>query len=275
METRQRKREFDYGQEEFRRVQAMIHQRVGIHLASNKTEMVYSRLARRLRATGMQSVRLYLDQLDRDDHPEWQNFINALTTNLTAFFRENHHFETLRGHFAGHPSSQPLRIWCCAASTGEEPYSIAISLLEQFGPGKRIEIVASDVDTQALATAEAGIYRLDRVDRLERPLLHKYFLNGRGANAGKVRVKPEVRERVAFHQVNLLDRDWPVEGPLDAIFCRNVFIYFQSETQRQLMARFRRLLDKNGLFFAGHSESLISSGEGFRSLGKTVFTPDA
>ncbi len=274
METRERRREFDYSQAEFRRVQSMIRERVGIHLASNKTEMVYSRLARRLRATGMRSVGHYLDQLDRDDHPEWQNFINALTTNLTAFFRENHHFETLRSHFAGHPPSEPIRVWCCAASTGEEPYSIVISLLEQFGPGKAIEVLATDVDTAALATAEAGVYRLDRVDKLEPRLLHKYFLKGRGANTGKVRVKPEVRQRVHFRQVNLLDTNWPVEGPLDAIFCRNVFIYFQSSTQRELMARFRKLLDDNGLFFAGHSESLISSGEGFRSLGKTVFAPD-
>lgn len=274
MEVRERRREFNYGPEEFRRVQAMIRDRVGIHLAANKTEMVYSRLARRLRATGQRSMRVYLDQLDRNDHPEWQNFINALTTNLTAFFRESHHFETLRAHFAGHPAHQPLRVWCCAASTGEEPYSIVISLLEQFGPGKSIEVLATDVDTSALATAEAGIYRMDRVEKLERSLLRRYFLNGTGSNAGKVRVKPEVRERVSFRQVNLLERDWPVQGPLDAIFCRNVFIYFQAETQRQLMARFRCLLDDQGLFFAGHSESLISSAEGFRSLGKTVFAPD-
>lgn len=274
METRERRREFDYGQAEFRRVQSMILERVGIHLASNKTEMVYSRLARRLRATGIRSVGQYLDQLDRHDHPEWQNFINALTTNLTAFFRESHHFETLRSHFASHPPSQPLRVWCCAASTGEEPYSIAISLLEQFGPGKTIEVLATDVDTSALATAEAGVYRMDRVEKLERSLLRKYFLKGRGPREGHVRVRPEVRERVRFRQVNLLDAKWPVEGPLDAIFCRNVFIYFQSSTQQALVARFRQLLDDNGLFFAGHSESLISSGEGFRSLGKTVFAPD-
>lgn len=274
MGAQQRKREFDYAPADFRRVQSLIKDHIGIHLADNKAEMVYSRLARRLRATHVQSVKHYLDQLDNTDHPEWQNFINALTTNLTAFFRESHHFASLRAHFAGQAPSRKIRVWCCASSTGEEPYSIAMSLLEQFGPAKPIEIIASDVDTAALATASEGIYSLDRVSKLEPALLRRYFLNGKGRNTGRAKIKNEVRQLIDFRQVNLLDTTWPLEGPFDAIFCRNVFIYFQAETQRKLMVRFRQLLDRQGLFFAGHSESLISSGEGFRSLGKTVFAPN-
>jgi chemotaxis protein methyltransferase CheR len=271
LETRERKQEFDYGADEFRRVQTLIRDYAGIHLGDNKAQMVYSRLARRLRATGLRSVKSYLDHLDGPDHPEWQNFVNSLTTNLTAFFRESHHFETLRSHFADQPLSRKIRVWCCAASTGEEPYSIAMSLLEQFGPRKPMEIIATDLDTSALATASAGVYALDRISKLDQSLLHRYFLKGRGRNAGKVKIKDEVRQLIEFRQLNLLDKSWPLEAPFDVIFCRNVFIYFQPETQRQLMVRFRKLLDADGLFFAGHSESLLSSGEGFRSLGKTVF----
>jgi chemotaxis protein methyltransferase CheR len=267
-------REFAYTARDFQRVQALIMARVGIHLGPNKSQMVYSRLARRLRATGMTSVSVYLDQLEDGDHLEWQSFINALTTNLTAFFRENHHFETLVAYFRDQPQAEPITVWCCAASTGEEPYSILIALREAFGPGKPVHLIATDVDTQALASARAGVYAMERVSKLSRPVLRKYFQKGRGPRAGMVRIRPELREAVEFRQVNLLDSRWPVEGPLDVIFCRNVFIYFTPETQKQLLRRFRRLLRPDGLFFAGHSESLISSGEGYRSLGRTVFTPD-
>lgn len=272
--TANRVREFDYGPREFQRVQRLIHQRVGIHLADNKSEMVYSRLARRLRATGITSVAAYLDQLDDALHPEWQEFINALTTNLTAFFRESHHFETLAQHLDSiGRRSQPVRIWCCAASTGEEPYSIAITALESLPAGTPVEVLASDVDTRALTAAERGVYALERVSKLDRALLKRYFLRGKGANQGMVRLRQEVRDRVTFMQVNLLDDAWPVEGPLDAIFCRNVFIYFRNSTQQALLERFYQLLRPEALFFAGHSESLISSGHRFRSLGRTVFAP--
>jgi chemotaxis protein methyltransferase CheR len=270
----EKKREFLYTDKDFRRVQKMIKKRVGIHLADNKDEMVYSRLARRLRATGIPSLAEYLDYLDDEDHGEWESFVNALTTNLTAFFRENHHFDTLKTHLQDRRvSRRPVRIWCCAASTGEEPYSIAMTVAEQLGMDFPVEIIASDVDTNALRTAAAGVYSMERIEKLDKGLLKKFFLKGTGKNAGKARVKPALRQKIQFRQVNLLDLSWPVEGPLDAIFCRNVFIYFQSETQQALLTRFHRLLADNALFFAGHSESLISSGDQFKSLGKTVFVP--
>lgn len=275
-ERTRRAREFSYGDREFRRVQGLIHERVGIHLGANKQEMVYSRLARRLRATGIGSMAVYLDQLADPEHPEWQEFINALTTNLTSFFREAHHFDTLADYLQKASGRRdPFRIWCCAASTGEEPYSIAMTAAQALGGWDRVDIVASDVDTRALATAQRGVYPLERVSKLDRALLKRFFLKGKGSNAGMVRVRPEVRQAVRFEQVNLLENQWPEQGPLDAIFCRNVFIYFQQSTQADLLHRFHRLLRPEGLFFAGHSESLMSSGERFRSLGRTVFVPVA
>lgn len=272
----ERVREFAYGDREFRRVQTMIHDRVGIHLGANKREMVYSRLARRLRATGIGSMAAYLDQMADAGHPEWQEFINALTTNLTSFFREAHHFDTLSEYLQRvRDRRDSVRIWCCAASTGEEPYSIAMTVAQALGSCERVEIVASDVDTRALSTAQRGVYPLERVSKLDRALLKRFFLKGKGANAGLVQVRPELRRAVSFEQVNLLESGWPVEGPLDVIFCRNVFIYFQKSTQHDLLERFHGLLRPEGLFFAGHSESLMSAGQRFRSLGRTVFAPVA
>ncbi|MDI9245622.1 CheR family methyltransferase [Marinobacter sp. CHS3-4] len=270
-----KRREFDYSRREFSRVQKLIHARVGIHLGDNKQEMVYSRLARRLRATGIRSVGVYLDQLDDPDHPEWQQFINALTTNLTAFFRESHHFDTLQTHLKTHFRNQNrIRIWCCAASTGEEPYSIAMTAIEALGSARQgIEVIATDVDTRALETASAAMYDLDRVAKLPKAFLKRFFLRGVGKNQGRVRLKNEVRNLVTFQHVNLLDRNWPLEEPVDFIFCRNVFIYFENQTQAALLKRFHSLLNEKGLFFAGHSESLISGGDLFKSLGKTVFSP--
>lgn len=267
-------REFEYTHREFSKVQKLIQTHVGINLGNNKQEMVYSRLARRLRAKGISSVSAYLDLLDDPDHPEWQQFINALTTNLTAFFRESHHFDTLKAHLKAHrrPGGH-ARIWCCAASTGEEPYSIAMTAIQALGSDSGLEIIATDVDTGALETAEAGVYDLERVAKLDKSLLKRFFLKGVGRNAGRVRIKPEVRAMVQFRRVNLLDSHWSVEPPLDAIFCRNVFIYFESKTQADLLKRFRTLIRDDGLFFAGHSESLMSGADIFKSLGKTVFAP--
>jgi chemotaxis protein methyltransferase CheR len=267
-----KRREFEYGPREFLRVRKLIRDHVGIHLGDNKQEMVYSRLSRRLREKGIRSVEEYLDLLDDPDHPEWQQFINALTTNLTAFFRESHHFDSLKTHLQKRGSGK-VRIWCCAASTGEEPYSIAITVLQALGKQADVEIIATDVDTRALETAAGGTYDLERVAKLDNAILKQFFLKGVGRNSGRVRVKPEVRSLIDFRHVNLLDSNWSIEGPLDAIFCRNVFIYFESATQAALLRRFRKLIRDDGLFFAGHSESLMSGGNLFKSLGKTVFMP--
>jgi chemotaxis protein methyltransferase CheR len=236
--------------------------------------MVYSRLGRRLRALRLNSFRDYLDQLERgrDDSDEWEAFTNALTTNLTAFFREPHHFEILGRFLAQRAKRGPQRIWCAAASTGEEPYTIAIAACEALGSDSpAVEIICSDLDTQVLATAERGVYPLERSQPLTAERLRRFFQRGSGPNEGSVRVKPALRALVSFRQINLLDRDYGLRGPFDAIFCRNVMIYFDKPTQREILARFKPLLAPDGLLFAGHSESFFHAADLFRSSGRTVY----
>jgi len=266
-----REREFAFNDRDFQRIRKMIYQHAGISLSPKKSDMVYSRVARRVRATGLQSFDAYLSKLDRGDTAEWQAFTNALTTNLTAFFREAHHFPILAEHVSK-LSHRPIQIWCAAASTGEEPYSLAITLAEQFGTlAPPATIVASDVDTTVLEAAESGEYALERVAKLERDRLQNYFLCGSGPQEGRVKVRPELRKLIEFRQINLLDADWKLDGLFDAIFCRNVMIYFDKPTQARILEKFAPLLRPNGLLFAGHSESLFHVSHLFRPRGKTVY----
>ena len=266
-------REFDYGPADFARVRRMIHARAGIALAESKEAMVYSRLSRRLRACGIERFRDYLDTLEADaGQPEWEQFINALTTNLTSFFREPHHFPVLVRHLRGLRRNRPLRVWSCAASTGEEPYSIAMATAQAWASlSPPLEILATDLDTRVLATAEAGIYDQERLDRLDTEQLQRYFLRGTGPNAGKARVRPELRALLRFEPLNLLAPDWPALPTFDAIFCRNVMIYFDKPTQNQVLRKLARVLEPDGLLFVGHSESLMSASDLFRLRAQTVY----
>jgi chemotaxis protein methyltransferase CheR len=264
-------KEFEFTSRDFNRVRALIHQRAGIALADSKQEMVYSRLARRLRATGIRSFQAYLDSLEGLEHgDEWEAFINALTTNLTSFFREEHHFPLLAHHVRGR--GEPVTIWCSASSTGEEPYSIAMTLCEAFGTlTPPAQVIATDIDTNVLATAAAGVYPIDRLERVSPERARRFFLKGKGAREGLVRVRPELRQLVTFRQLNLLADGWPVTGPLDAIFCRNVMIYFDKPTQAKILARFMPLMKPDALLFAGHSENFTYVSDAFRLRGKTVY----
>ncbi|MES1928649.1 chemotaxis protein CheR [Salinisphaera dokdonensis CL-ES53] len=257
--------------EDFDCVRRLIHARAGISLAPHKTEMVYSRLSKRLRKLGQTRFCDYLALLQSDAaHLEWEHFTNALTTNLTAFFREDHHFPILAAH--ARTRRAPLRVWCCAASTGEEPYSIAITLAEAQGGNLAPEsVLSTDIDTHAIATAAAGIYAHDAVRKLDPERLQRFFLKGTGERTGLVRVRPELRQAVEFRALNLLDRDWDVGGPFDAIFCRNLMIYFDKDTQRALLARFATLLRPDGLLFAGHSENFSRVTRAFRLRSQTVY----
>ena len=269
--ARDSRREFHYTRRDFERVRRLIYARAGIALAESKYDMVYSRLARRLRALGLEAVGKYLDRLEQSGEAEWQEFTNALTTNLTAFFREPHHFETLRQHLMLLPRSRTVQIWCAAASTGEEAWSLAMTAVEHYGAAPPVRILATDVDTEVLATAEAGIYPLERVRSLSRARLHRFFRRGVGAQEGLCRVNDALRSLVTFRPVNLLDDHWPVRGPLDAIFCRNVMIYFDKPTQRRILEKFLPLLQPDGLMFAGHSESFLHAADLFRPCGRTVY----
>ncbi len=266
-------RDFDFTDADFDRVRELIYARVGISLSVAKRDMVYSRLSRRLRALGLSGFEDYLARLDGGDDDEWQEFTNALTTNLTSFFREPHHFPIFAEHLRRAGAAKPLTVWCSAASTGEEPYSIAITAMEAFGSmTPPVRILASDVDTQVLETATAGVYTADRVEKMDPERLKRYFQRGTGANADKVRVRDELRALVTFRSINLLEGGWPVRGPLDVIFCRNVMIYFDKPTQLAILGRFAPLLRNDGLLFAGHSESFHNATHLFKLRGKTVYS---
>lgn len=268
-------KEFEFTARDFERVRALIHQRAGIALADSKQEMVYSRLARRLRATGIRSFESYLNGLENGGNDgEWEAFTNALTTNLTSFFREAHHFPILADHVRNR--KEPVTVWCAASSTGEEPYSIAMTLCETLGASSsQAQVIATDIDTNVLNVAASGIYSIDRLDKMTPERAKRFFLKGRGDQEGLVRVRPELRQMVTFKQLNLLAGDWPIAGAFDVIFCRNVMIYFDKPTQGKILARFAPLMKPDALLFAGHSENFLYVSDAFKLRGKTVYELDS
>jgi chemotaxis protein methyltransferase CheR len=265
-------REFPFSTEHFRLISERVYCFSGIRLPEAKREMVYARLARRLRSLGLASFDDYVHYL-KVEPAEWEHCTNALTTNVTSFYREEHHFTILAQHArATARAGQPFRVWSAGCSTGEEPYTIAMCLADALGPGG-FHVLATDLDSQVLAHAREAVYPLQAVLRLPEARQKRFFLRGIGRHEGRARVRPEIAARVDFHRVNLMDPQWPVEGGLDAIFCRNVMIYFDKPTQRRLIERFAALLGPTGLFFAGHAESLLDQGRHFRLRGQTVYQP--
>lgn len=265
-------REFEFSRRDFEQVRKLIYDHAGISLTEAKVDMVYSRLARRLRATGTRSFQAYLERLKNDDDPEWEAFVNSLTTNLTSFFREPHHFTILKD-FLRHCPDRPITIWCSASSTGEEPYSIAMTAVESFGGfNAPVRILASDLDTNVLRKAREGIYPIDRIEKLDTGRQRRFFLRGSGSREGLVKVRPELQAMVEFFQLNLLDAHWPqLKNDLNAIFCRNVMIYFDKPTQYKILQKMKPLLKPDGLLFLGHSEALYHASDLFRLRGQTVY----
>lgn len=265
-------REFAFSGKDFDQVCKLIYEHAGISLNASKQDMVYSRLARRLRANGLRSFKDYLGLLESNDADEWEAFTNSLTTNLTAFFREEHHFPVLAEHIRKRKPRQQIQLWCSASSTGEEPYSMAMTMVEVFNSfTPPVHILATDLDTNVLAKAEQGIYTMERLEKMPADKVKRFFLKGSGNNAGSARVRKELRDMITFRQLNLLDDSWPVRGPFDAIFCRNVMIYFDKPTQYRILQKFAPLLTQDGLMFAGHSESFHHAADLFRLRGKTVY----
>jgi chemotaxis protein methyltransferase CheR len=264
----------DLSSADFERVRSMIHRHAGIALHPGKRSMVFGRLSRRLRALGRADFSSYLDELEHGGSStrEWQEFVNALTTNLTSFFRETHHFPVLARHLRQCAATGPVQLWCCAASTGEEPYSMAMTAIDAFaGATPPVSILATDIDTAVLDKARRGVYALSAVSRLEPALLKHHFLRGRGDSVGLARVRPEVGALVEFRALNLLDANWPMQAQFDAIFCRNLMIYFDKATQRQLLERLCARLKPGGLLFVGHSENLSAARDLLELQGKTVY----
>lgn len=264
-------REFAWTDADFDRVQALIYKRAGISLHDGKHAMVYSRLSRRLRETGHGSFDQYLGWLESSEGPEWQEFINALTTNLTSFFREQHHFEIFSDYLRSRPSGAPCNVWCSAASTGEEPYSIVMTAFEALGQRSNFKLVASDIDSKVLATAAQGVYKMDALRGLDAARVRNFFMRGKGANEGMVRVKPELRQCIEFMMVNLIRDDWPFKEHFDVVFCRNVMIYFDAHTQRQVLERIHRVMKPGSLLFVGHAENFSDSRDLFVLKGKTAY----
>ncbi len=265
--------EFSFGVQDFNRVRELIYQRAGISLHAGKQAMVYSRLSRRLRETGQTSFGQYLQWLQNASgaaaDQEWQEFVNCLTTNLTSFFREEHHFHSLLADLKAR-AGQNLRIWCNAASTGEEPYTIAMTCVEALGPQAPVKIIASDIDTKVLAVASRGVYKSD-ARGLSPERLRAHFLRGKGENSGSIRVKPELARMIEFRTHNLMDLRWSLGEPFDIVFCRNVMIYFDGPTQRKVLERIHGVMKPKSLLFVGHSENFTESKDLFRLRGKTIY----
>lgn len=259
---------------DFERIRKLIYQRAGISLHEGKHAMVYSRLSRRLRETRHSSFAEYLGWLERtsgaEGESEWQEFVNCLTTNLTAFFREEHHFHALVEDLRAR-AARPVRIWCNAASTGEEPYSLAMTVAETLGVSAQVKIVCSDIDTKVLATAQRGVYSAD-ARGLSPERLKRHFMRGTGANSGSIRAKPELGRLIEFRAFNLMNASWSSLGePFDLVFCRNVMIYFDGPTQRKVLERMHAVMKPGGLLYVGHSENFTESRDLFRLRGKTIY----
>ncbi len=263
-----------FGTPDFERVRSMILQRAGINLSGSKQAMVYSRLARRVRETGHRSFAGYLQDLEHNElpgHREWQEFVNCLTTNLTSFFREEHHFHALADELRRR-GSQRVRIWCAAASTGEEPYSLAMTAAECHAGNAAgaVQITASDIDTQVLAVAQRAVYSAD-ARGLSPQRLQQHCLRGTGANSGFMRIKPELARGIECRTHNLMLAQWSLGEPFDMVFCRNVLIYFDHATQRNVLGRIHRVMKPGGLLFVGHSENFTDLHALFRLRGKTIY----
>jgi len=260
---------------DFLRCARLLRERTGIVIGAHRRGVVSRIVAVHMQQLGLSSPGVYLDALEQQpDSPTWQTFVNAFTVNHTAFFRERHHFDVLAQFVRNRP--KPVLIWCCAASTGEEPYTIAMTLAEA-GHGKETgaSVWATDIDTAALENAKEGVYTRERVASVGDVYLKKYFQRGVGNHVGMVRVRPELAAMVQFEPLNLLQPIWPLkrqsEHKFDAIFCRNTMIYFDKATQAHLLERFAAVLKPDGLLFVGHSENFTYISKAFRLRGQTVY----
>jgi len=246
----------------------------GIQVPDERFDMFYSRLAKRVRKLGLNNFSEYCDYLVNNHADEFTNFINAITTNLTSFFREKHHFDYLRDVvipdlLIRNAATKKIRIWSAGCSTGEEPYSLAMTLLENVPANWDIRILATDLDTQVLQFAADGVYPEDRVAELPIEILKRWFMKGK-FSPENVRVKTELQAIIQFKHLNLME-EWPMKTPFDVIFCRNVLIYFNRETKSRLAKRYAQLLVSKSWLFIGHSESLNHLTSEFELVATTSY----
>lgn len=267
-------KEFKYTEENFKFISELAYKHTGIVLAEHKKDMTYSRLTRRIRALGLKDYDAYCDYLKENEDKELKEFTNALTTNLTSFFREDHHFDFLKEQQVSalkqqHAGDKRIRIWSAGCSSGMEPYSIAMSLFDAF-PLRTwdLKILATDLDSDILEKGKRGIYHQTDTEEIPKPYLQEHFDHDRSSQ--QVRVKQHIRDLVHFKQLNLL-QPWPMKGPFDIIFCRNVVIYFDQPTKRLLFDRYAEILKSDGILILGHSESLQNLTKRFKAIGRTIF----
>jgi chemotaxis protein methyltransferase CheR len=267
-------REFKFTVEDFNVLRKLSNTHSGIQVPDERFDMFYSRLSKRVRRLGLNDFSEYCDYL-RDNHEdEFTDFINAITTNLTSFFREKHHFDYLRTVIIPellnrNAATKQIRIWSAGCSTGEEPYSIAMTLLENVPPNWDVKILATDLDTQVLQTASDGIYTQDRVVELPEAVLKRWFMKSK-SSSNHFKVKPELQEIIQFKQLNLM-QEWSMKTPFDVIFCRNVLIYFDRETKATLAKRYAKMLASKSWLFIGHSESLNQLSSEFELVATTSY----
>jgi chemotaxis protein methyltransferase CheR len=268
-------REYEFSDRDFQRVRHMVRQQLGIALSDSKRQLVYSRLSRRLRALQLRDFDTYLQRVTSGDDDELQHFCNAITTNLTSFFREKHHFEFLANQLLPHlerasRETRRIRIWSAGCSTGEEAYSIAMVLMESIShllDSWDVRILATDIDTNVLEQARVGVYSRDRVDKLDDRRLLRWF--ERAPDEESYQISEAVKQMVSFRDLNLMS-EWPMKGPFDVIFCRNVVIYFDRETQRQVIARMEAMQRPGDYLILGHSESLLDISTRYQLVGNTI-----
>ncbi|MBA6349844.1 protein-glutamate O-methyltransferase CheR [Colwellia sp. BRX8-9] len=280
--SEQRNETNSLSEKDFKFICQFVHDASGIVLGERKREMVYRRLTRITRERKLNSFSDYCELLRTQPEQEENYFINAITTNLTSFFRENHHFEYLQQHEIPRIIAQEkkskgqnkrIRIWSSASSTGEEPYSIAITLLETMQDQLTewdVKVLATDVDSNVLAHGSMGIYANNRIEDLPIAIKKKYFVKGSGSNSKNVKISGKLKDLLTFKRLNLL-HDWPMKGPFDVIFCRNVIIYFDKKTQQELFSRYYELLKPGGILILGHSENLGEYQQYFYNEGRTIF----
>lgn len=275
----EREQEFEFTDSDFEFLRDIVTSHTGIMLDGHKRQLVYGRLTRRLRHLRIASFTQYCSYVEQHIDDELGELVNAITTNLTSFFRENHHFEHLAQHalpdrMRRNGANRRLRLWSAGCSTGEEPYSIAMTVAETLGAGLPdwdARILATDIDSQVLARAASGVYPDERIEGIEPARQRDWFRRGQGANAGRVKVSEDLQSLIVFRQLNLMDAAWPMRGPFDVIFCRNVVIYFDKPTQKRLFDRYADMLAPDGYLYVGHSESLHGTSERFKLIGRTIY----
>ncbi|MBL4794271.1 MAG: response regulator [Pseudomonadales bacterium] len=270
-----KRREFPMTEENFKTIQRMAFDAAGIKLGYHKEEMIYGRLSKRVRVLGLHNFDEYCRVITVTSNSEYKNFVNSVTTNLTSFFRESYHFdslyELLKNMQTAHTIQKKIRIWSAGCSKGMEPYSIAMTILKAgFPPGWDVKVLATDIDTNVLKIAEEGVYSKADMAEVDPEIVAKYFEHASGKKGKSWTIKERVKSLVQFRQLNLMD-EWPIKSSFDIVFCRNVIIYFDKNIQKTLFEKFAEKMNPNGIMYIGNSETLANVSKDFKSLGQTTY----